>query len=688
MVCPEMRVGDVAFNRAATASVVRAAAAEGAVIVACPELGLTGYTAGDLFFADLLLEASRQAMHDLAADLADLAAAAVIGLPMRAPDGRVYNVAALVADGRVQGIVPKQYLPNRAEFYEDRWFTRALGADLATEIDGVPFGTDLVFSLDGFPGAVVGIEICEDLWAVEPPSGRLALAGATIIVNPSGSPDQLGKADYRRDLVRQQAARCLAGYLYAGSGPGESTMDVVFGGHGLIVENGSLLAETERYRFDQQVIVADFDIGRLLHERHMNSSFANALNALPGRPVRSIRVDVGAATGASSATVTDSATSADSARSTGSVAAEPDHVAGRRTADGAGLLRRPIARMPFVPADPAQRARHCEEIFTIQATGLAKRLRHTGAKTITIGISGGLDSTLALLVIARAFDRLGLARDGIIGITMPGFGTTDRTYQNALGLMTALGITSREIPIADAVRGHFADIGHDEADHDVTYENAQARERTQILMDVANELGGFVVGTGDLSEAALGWMTFNGDHMSMYHVNAGVPKTLVRHLVTWAAEAVFDGEAARILHDVVATPITPELLPLKDGKLEQKTEDTVGPYELHDFFLYHVVRFGSRPAKVFALARQAFAVAGPLGEVTQPVYDTATILKWMETFHRRFFSQQFKRSSMPDGPKVGSVALSPRGDWRMPSDASSALWLAEIDALRALLESA
>ncbi len=639
-VCPDLRVADVAFNRDATESIIRAGAAEGAALVVCPELGLTGYTAGDLFFSDLLIAEAWAALGELATRLADLpSVAAVIGLPAQTADGRVYNVAAMVANGVIAGIVPKQYLPNRAEFYEDRWFVRALGATLPTQIGDVPFGTDLLFALGGHPGATVGIEICEDLWAVEPPSGKLALGGATIIVNPSGSPELLGKADYRRELVKQQAARCLAAYVYAGSGPGESTMDVVFGGHGLICENGSMLAESTRFKFDQQVIAADVDVARLRHERHMSSSFSNALTPT----LRTIDVPL---------------------------AATPSR------SDG---FRRPIARRPFVPSDVAQRAKHCEEIFAIQSTGLAKRLRHTGAKTVTIGISGGLDSTLALLVAARAFDRLGLPHKGIVAITMPGFGTTDRTYQNALGLMRALGTTVREISIANAVRGHFADIGHDEADHDVTYENAQARERTQILMDVANDTGGFVVGTGDLSEAALGWMTFNGDHMSMYHVNAGVPKTLVRHLVSWAADDVFARDAAAILHDIVATPITPELLPLKDGKLEQKTEDTVGPYELHDFFLYHVVRFGSRPAKVYALACQAFADAGHDGGTH---YDDATIVKWLEVFHRRFFAQQFKRSSMPDGPKVGSVALSPRGDWRMPSDASSASWLAEIDALK------
>ncbi len=657
-VTPELRVADTTFNRQAVEAAIRGAAIEGATLVVCPELCLTGYTAGDLFFSDLLLAEAWAALRELTERLVDLpGVAAVIGLPVAADDGRVYNVAAMIGNGAIAGVVPKQYLPNRGEFYEDRWFVRALDANIPPVLRGlIPFGTDLIFGLAEHPGAVVGIEICEDLWAVEPPSGRLALGGATVVVNPSGSPELLGKADYRRDLVRQQAARTLAAYVYAGAGPGESTMDVVFGGHCIIAENGSILAESERFDFNNHMVVADVDVARLRHERHMSSSFSNA-------PMPSLRL------------IDMPLSAADPALS--------------------GRLRRPIPRRPFVPSDPLQRARHCEEIFAIQSTGLAKRLRHTGATTVTIGISGGLDSTLALLVAARAFDRLGLGHEGIVGITMPGFGTTDRTYQNALGLMRSLGTTVREIPIAAAVRGHFGDIGHDESDHDVTYENAQARERTQILMDVANDTGGFVVGTGDLSEAALGWMTFNGDHMSMYHVNAGVPKTLVRHLVSWAADDVFSGEAARILHDIVATPITPELLPLKDGVQQQITEDTVGPYELHDFFLYHVVRFGSRPTKVFALARQAF---GPevvadderVGESAdderlgdEVLYDDATILRWLEVFHRRFFAQQFKRSSMPDGPKVGSVALSPRGDWRMPSDASGAAWLAEIAGLRA-----
>ena len=631
-VTAEVTVADLEANRRSLESAVRSAAALGATVVVTPELGLTGYSAGDLFAQQLLLAGAWSALGHLAENLADLGhVTAVVGLPVRATDSRVYNAAAVVSGGTIWGIVPKQYLPNRAEFYEDRWFTRALGRTLPASIEGIAFGTDLLFDL-GAEGAVLGIELCEDLWSASPPSGTLALAGATIIANPSASPEVLGKSVYRRELVRMQSARCLAAYLYAGSGPGESTMDVVFAGHSLVAENGVVLGETKRFEFGEHIVTADIDLTQLLHERATNSSFAGAD---PG-PHRMVSV--------------------------------PLRPAPTPLAD----LQRAIDAHPFVPSDAARRRANCEEIFSIQATGLAKRLRHTGSKRVVLGISGGLDSTLAVLVACRALDVLGIDRSGVQAITMPGLGTTERTHQNALGLMTALGTTPREIPIADAVLAHFDDIGHDAHTHDVVYENSQARERTQILMDVANEVGGMVVGTGDLSEAALGWMTFNGDHMSMYHVNAGVPKTLVRYLVQWAADDLFEGETRRILHDIVDTPITPELLPLEDGRLAQKTEEVVGPYDLHDFFLFHIVRYGSRPAKVFALAQKAFG-----GH-----YDGPTILSWLEVFVSRFFAQQFKRSSMPDGPKVGSVALSPRGDWRMPSDASSASWLAEVQSLR------
>jgi NAD+ synthase (glutamine-hydrolysing) len=635
VVTPAVRVADVRFNLEQTIAALQEARSAGAALAVFPELGLTGYSCGDLFHQHALLDAAAAALAEFTAHTARLGIAALIGLPLRA-GGRLFNCAAFVAEGRVLGFIPKTHLPNQSEFYEERWFSAAHDATVdAVRFSGadVPFGPDLLFHAMDLPGCVVGVELCEDLWAVQPPSGALALAGATVLLNPSASTEVLGKAHYRRALVANQSARCLAAYLYAAAGPGESTMDVVFGGHSLIAENGAVLAETQRFSFETQIAVADVDLQRIAHERMQNHTFATERGAAR---TRSIEL----------------------------------HLHPPQTLPNS--LLRPLAQTPFVPADPTQRAANCEEIFAIQASGLAKRLRHTGAKNIAIGISGGLDSTLALLVACRAFDMLGLDRAGICAITMPGFGTTDRTYANALGLMKNLGVAAREIPIAAAVRQHFADIGHSESQHDVTYENSQARERTQILMDMANRIGGFVVGTGDLSEAALGWMTFNGDHMSMYHVNAGVPKTLVRYLITWAAEAAFGGETAAILLDIVDTPITPELLPLdKDGRLQQQTEDTVGPYVLHDFFLFYVVRYGFAPRKVFFLAQHAFA-----GK-----YTDAVILKWLRTFYRRFFSQQFKRSAMPDGPKVGSVALSPRGDWRMPSDAVAALWLQEMEDL-------
>ncbi|MGD9703101.1 MAG: NAD(+) synthase [Acidimicrobiia bacterium] len=643
-VSPANRVADVAFNAEAICAEILSLADESVELAVFPELCLTGYSCGELFRQPSLFDAAFDGLATIAATTAATGVAAVIGLPF-VHRGRCYNAAALVASGVVVGIVPKQHLPNRSEFYEDRWFVRATEDEPAAVRVGdaeVPFGTDLLFALPGRAGAVVAVEICEDLWAVEPPSGRLALAGANIIANPSASPELLGKAEYRTELVRQQSARSLAVYCYAGAGPGESTMDVVYGGHSLICENGTERGSTRRFEFATQRTITDVDVKRLEHERLNNSSFA----ADRGRETRMIPVP---AAPAGAVDLTRPATE----------------------------LLWPVDRLPFVPDDLARRSHHCEEVFAIQSTGLAKRLLHTGSRHVVIGISGGLDSTLALLVTVQAFDAVGLDHSGIVAITMPGFGTSSRTRDNAHGLMAALGVTVREIPIAPAVRSHFADIDHDESQHDVTYENAQARERTQILMDVANQVGGLVVGTGDLSEAALGWMTFNGDHMSMYHVNAGVPKTLVRHLVTWAGDERFGGEVRELLHDVVDTPITPELLPLSaEGALEQKTEESVGPYELHDFFLYHCIRSGARPAKVFALARAAF----------DGVYADDVIVGWLEVFWRRFVSQQFKRSSMPDGPKVGSVALSPRGDWRMPSDASSAPWLAELTRLRKDLE--
>lgn len=642
VVSPELRVADVAFNTQKIVEALGVAAAQGARLALFPELCITAYSCGDLFFQPLLLEQALAALSAIAEATATADTAVVVGLPL-AVDGKLYNVASLLAGGKVQGFVPKSFLPSTGEFYEERWFTpaaRCVAQPVRVgEID-VPFGPDLLFAALNLPGLILGIEICEDLWAISPPSGDMAQAGATLLLNGSASNELLGKVEYRRDLVRQQSARSLAAYLYAGAGPGESTTDIVWAGHSMIAENGALLAETERFKFETQMAVADVDVQRLLGERLRSNTYSAA------QPVREYRKI-------------------------------PFTLPGAERVDASTPLIRPLlSRMPFVPADPARRAEHCREIFNIQSTGLAKRLRHTATKRVTIGLSGGLDSTLALLVTVRAFDIAGLPHDGILAVTMPGFGTTARTRGNAEKLAEHLGVMFRTIPITDAVRLHFRDIGHDENVHDVTYENSQARERTQILMDLANEIGGFVVGTGDLSELALGWATYNGDHMSMYHVCAGVPKTLVRYLVDWAADEEFQGEAARVLHDISATPISPELLPLgKEGALEQKTEETVGPYALHDFFLYHAIRYGFPPRKVFVLARQAFA-----GEFSADV-----ILKWLRVFYRRFFSQQFKRSAMPDGPKVGSVALSPRGDWRMPSDASPASWLAEVDAIEKLI---
>ncbi len=637
---PELRVADVAFNARATAAAMRELAAQGVRIAVFPELGLTGYTCADLFYQPTLRHAAGQAARELAETAHALGLIAFVGLPVEAA-GRLYNCAAVLAEGRVWGLTPKSYLPTSGEYYERRWFSPA--ATLETDQADVAgqwawISTRHILGVRGPVPFALGVEICEDLWAVEPPSGKLALAGATVLVNLSASNELLGKAEYRRDLVKQQSARCLAAYLYAAAGPGESSTDLVFSGHGLIAENGVVLGETERFSFETRAAVADLDLERLTLERIKNSSFASVR---PGADPK-----IGEAW----------------------IELPPAPAIGRKSP---AKLRRPNPPRPFVPDGVEQRAARCEEIFQIQSTGLATRLRHTGSKTVTIGVSGGLDSTLALLVVARAFDKLGLDRHGIIGVTMPGPGTTKRTYANADKLVTLLGATLRVVPIAKAVKQHFADIGHDEATHDITFENSQARERTQILMDLANEHRGFVVGTGDLSEFALGWCTFDGDHMSMYHVNAGVPKTLVRHLIIWCAEALYQGDASKLLWDISETPVSPELLPPhKNGHVRQKTEEIVGPYDLHDFFLFYTVRVPARPAKVLLLAEQAWS----------GVYSRATIGRWLEVFYRRFFAHQFKRSSMPDGPKVGSVALSPRGDWRMPSDARPDVWLAELAA--------
>ena len=628
---PKVRVADVAANEAACLVAIRDAAAAGAKVIVLPELCLTGYTCEDLFWQDALLDAAEAAVARLAAATVALDALVFVGAPVRA-NAKLYNCAAALAHGEVLGLVPKRHIPNYHEFYEARHF--AAGPEQVAELSfagaRVPFGARQLFRCTTLPELVVAAEVCEDLWAPQPPSIGHALAGATLVVNLSASNALVGKAAYRRELVAGQSARLLCAYAYASAGDGESTTDVVFSGHSLIAENGRLLAEAAP--FGAGAAETEIDVRTLASERRANTTFE--AGTVPGAPAH---------------LVTDFA-----------LELQPT------------TLTRTVDPHPFVPADSAERLERCEDILAIQAHGLAGRLSAIGCTTVTVGISGGLDSTLALLVAARAFDLLGLPRSGIVAITMPGFGTTDRTHGNAWQLAETLGATAREIPIGDAVRQHFADIGHDEAVHDVTYENAQARERTQILMDVANQTGGLVVGTGDLSELALGWATYNGDHMSMYGVNAGVPKTLVRHLVRHVADTCGNEREAAVLRDVLDTPVSPELLPANaDGTIAQQTEDLVGPYELHDFFVYQVLRFGARPRKVYRLACEAFKGS----------YEPETILKWLKVFYRRFFAQQFKRSCMPDGPKVGSVALSPRGDLRMPSDASARLWLAELEEL-------
>ena len=625
---PAVKVADVNYNVSQIESLIAQAEGQGVEVMVFPELCLTGYTCQDLFKEQLLIDKAEEGLLVLLDFTRKLDVISIVGLPVQI-GSLLYNCAAVIQSGTLLGVVPKTYLPNYGEFYEKRWFASA--QDLSPQdiyLAGSPVhvtSEPTIFTT--IDGARFGIEICEDVWAPTPPSNQLSLAGADIIFNLSASDELIGKHQYLRQLLCQQSARTMSGYVYASCGFGESTQDVVYGGNAMIVENGHLLCEAERFSFQPQIKITQIDIERLRTERRTNSTFITAQSVAKCEPV--------------------------------TVNCKP--VAPRDFE-----LMRPVNPHPFTPADDKMQE-SCEEILSIQVAGLAKRLYHIGGTKAVIGISGGLDSTLALLVTVKAFDKLGLDRRGIIGITMPGFGTTDRTYNNALKLMQTLGVTVREISIAKAVTQHFEDIGHDINVHDITYENSQARERTQILMDVANQADAIVVGTGDLSELALGWATYNGDHMSMYGVNAGVPKTLVRYLVGYIANEM----ATDVLRDIINTPISPELIPADEqGNIKQKTEDLVGPYELHDFFLYYFLRFGFRPAKIYILAQKAFA----------GVYDDEVIKKWLQTFCRRFFTQQFKRSCMPDGPKVGSVSLSPRGDWRMPSDASSTMWLADCNA--------
>ncbi|MGI6180863.1 MAG: NAD(+) synthase [Agathobaculum sp.] len=628
---PGLRVADCAYNAAETARLAREAAEKGAKLIVFPELCLTGYTCGDLFLQQTLLDGALAALETVCRQTAALEAVVLVGLPLRVR-GKLYNCAAVLCRGEVMAFVPKRHLPNYSEFYEQRHFVSGDALDCmegvcvkngAGETVRVPVVTGQVFACEEQPLFTFGVELCEDLWVAAPPSIELAQGGAHIIANLSASDELVGKAAYRRDLVRQQSARLACAYVYADAGTGESTQDLVFAGHDLIAENGTLLAESRR--FTEGIVYADIDLERLAYERRRMNTFG---------------------------------------------AAETGVFSFSLPAADCDLADRRFPRLPFVPENSEKRVERCEEILTIQAAGLARRIAHTRAKTVVVGLSGGLDSTLALIVTAHAFDRLGLDRKGILAVTMPCFGTTARTRGNAEKLAEAYGVTLQTVDIKAAVDQHFADIGHDWNDHSVTFENAQARMRTLVLMDLANKQGGMVVGTGDLSELALGWATYNGDHMSMYGVNASIPKTLVRHLVDYEAGRA-GGALEAVLRDILDTPVSPELLPPTDGEISQKTEDLVGPYELHDFFLFYMLRFGYPPRKVYRVACRAFA----------GVYDAAVIKKWLITFIRRFFTQQFKRSCLPDGPKVGTVALSPRGDWRMPSDACADLWLAEAEAL-------
>lgn len=638
---PSVKVGDVKFNTRQIESQIALAEGQGVEIIVFPELCITGYTCQDLFLQQMLLESAETAMMMLLDFTRQLDIISIVGLPVVVGD-LLLNCAAIIQHGKILGLVPKTYLPNYREFYEKRWFASAQDLRETTvrfaghRITVTPDPQIFITS----EGAQFGVENCEDVWAPAPPSNKLALAGAELIFNLSASDELSGKHTYLKSLLAQQSARTITGYIYSSCGFGESTQDVVFGGNALIYENGSLIAEGERFALEPQMRIAQIDIEKLRSERRTNSTYVNAQRNVK-YAIRSGRYSVH----------------------------NIEMLAPFNRRDF--VLEREIDAHPFIPHE-AEMGVTCEEIFNIQLMGLAKRIVHTGAKHLILGISGGLDSTLALLVCVKAFDKLGMNRKDIIGVTMPGFGTTDRTYRNAITLMGSLGVTIREISIADAVEQHFKDIGHDISVHDVTYENAQARERTQILMDLSNELGGIVVGTGDLSELALGWATYNGDHMSMYGVNASVPKTLIQHMVRYVAESGVDEKSRVTLLDIVDTPISPELTPADEsGEIRQKTEDLVGPYELHDFFLYYFLRFGFRPKKLFFLACRAF----------EGVCDEITVQKWLVVFLRRFFSQQFKRSCLPDGPKVGNVSLSPRGDWRMPSDASSAIWLAEAESL-------
>ena len=623
---PKIRVADCRYNAEQIFTMMREADKQGVKVLCLPELCLTGYTCGDLFLQDTLLCGAEEGLQTILEATRNLDMVTVLGLPVRCKwDNKLYNCAAVIQSGEILGLVPKTYLPNYGEFYEERWFASGAGVETSVDLCGETVDMDAagLFACETVPNLVLGVEICEDLWATEPPSARLARGGATVILNLSASNELVGKSGYRRNLVVGQSGRLVCGYVYADAGEGESTTDLVFTGHNMIAENGALLAER---RFATGLTISEIDVDRLAYERRRMTTFNGQRQA-------------------------------DLWRASFSLPLEETR------------LTRAVSPAPFVPADAEDRAERCNEILKIAALGLKKRLEHTGARTAVVGLSGGLD----ILITAVAMKLLDRPASDIIAVTMPCFGTTDRTRDNAVELAERLGATLKRIDIGSAVKVHFKDIGQSMEDHSVTFENGQARERTQVLMDIANQNGGLVIGTGDLSELALGWATYNGDHMSMYGVNAGIPKTLVRHLVAFVSDdkGSEDPRLSAVLDDILDTPVSPELLPAIEGKISQKTEDLVGPYELHDFFLYYAIRWGFPPRKVFRLAEHA------LGRT----YDRATILKWLNSFYRRFFTQQFKRSCLPDGPKVGSVTLSPRGDWRMPSDAVAALWLEELEGL-------
>lgn len=633
---PSVRVADCDYNLSAIESIVDEAVAKGVGILAFPELCITGYTCQDLFLQDFLIDKAEDSVRKLMDYTVSKDIILVVGVPVRT-NGMLLNCAAVLQKGTIVGMVVKKFLPNYNEFYEKRWFSSS--DDITDDINLEYAGENVRLSarqplFQTHDGVVFGVELCEDLWSPLPPSTEMTLAGADIIVNLSASDELIGKHEYLLSLVSQQSARLICGYVYSGCGFGESTQDVVYGGNALIFENGAMLAASERFITSPQLVVSQIDVERIRGERRRNTSFAHAMHGMSLPMVKC-------------------------------KPSEPKQI------HTSSFIRK-IDRHPFIP-HTNDMTKSCNEIFNIQVAGLAKRLVHTNCHTVVVGVSGGLDSTLALLVCTRTFDKIGYDRKGIVGVTMPGFGTTDRTYNNAISLMRELGVTIKEINISDSVIQHFKDIGHDASIHDVTYENCQARERTQILMDLSNKLGGMVVGTGDLSELALGWATYNGDHMSMYGVNVSIPKTLIRHLVGYVANNEVGGKAHETLMDIIDTPISPELIPADDnGEIKQKTEDLVGPYELHDFFIFYTLRYGFSPKKVYFLCRQAF---------NGDEYSNDTIKHWLKVFYRRFFTQQFKRSCLPDGPKVGSVSLSPRGDWRMPSDASYNIWLKECECL-------